>query len=59
MVCRAVVIFNWLTPSHAYWNSLAFRPVGPVPLLKSIPAVHGVPANTDGIGQKVLYDRTS
>jgi hypothetical protein len=36
-----------------------FRPVGPLPLLKRIPAVHGVPANSDGIAQEVLYDRKS
>jgi hypothetical protein len=60
MVCSDTVIFMLLTPLLELVPWLwCIRPVGPVPMLKSIPAVHGVPANTDGIAQEVLYDRTS
>jgi hypothetical protein len=35
------------------------HPVRPVAVMKPIPAVHTIPAKSAGIGQELLYDRTS
>jgi hypothetical protein len=51
-------IFTLLTPSLDLSLTLT-SPVGPARPLKAIPAVHGIPANTDGNAQEVLYDRMS